>query len=618
MANDNPSHLTMERRLESRGRMVAWLALTPIIALPFLHHLGISYEWSYPKLLALQTAVATVWIGLVLVRPVRIQEMWSASGVGLPMLLILAWAFLSIGWSEVRWAAAQPLVELTTMALAVVGFANLFTVLRIRRGFLRAYGVAAPLACLAFVVAHPFSESPIFVYPFANANIAASFALMPLVVGAAYGFSALTGRVSKRYGLFGLTAAMVAAVAIVVSRSAAGAASGVFGVALVAVFATRGPTRRIATLCLVLLLLATLALPVVAPTWLREELGARPAMWSGAMRLAAMHPIRGLGIGSFFVEYARVYPVAYAAHRYHSDIVETAHSVPLHMVVELGLVGAALALWLCLAAGKQALQAHGRLGPGDRTLLYGLVAGALAMLAQGAVSTEIHHLGSAIHLVLALALLGGLTTVRWRPVSAPHRRSQAVGAFWAVLFAVAYAGTALPGLASQFHLTRAWTMPAGRPTRQIELLRRSIAASWPNLSTLKARYRIAEIYETSGHYEAALAELRALDTLAPNIGRVRASQARVLLRLGRIESATQAIIAYCRKDPLDRPSYQTWTQILHAAVKAGTPHLAAPREALRLLAIAELYDTDRLPQSEVEQLRRPFTEALRQAAEESP
>jgi O-antigen ligase len=618
MPDGNPSHLTMERRLEARVRLVAWLALAPIIALPFLHRLGVTFEWSYPKLFALQTAALIVWAGLLLVRPVRIVEMGAASGVGLPMLAILIWATLSIGWSGARWTAVQPLVELTFMALAVVGFATLFTVARIRRWFTRAYAVSATLACLVFVIAYPLSQSAMRVYPFANPNVAAAFALMPLVVGAAYVLSARVGRVSKRAGLCGGVMAVCAGAAIIVSGSAAALAAGAGGVALAALFSARGRARRRVKLTLALVVGVALALPLAAPKWSREQLGARPAMWRGALELASDQPVRGLGVGSFFVEYARVYPVEYAAHKYRSDIVENAHSLPLHVVVELGVIGVALGLWLILAAAKNAIVAHSHLGPSGRTLLYGLVAGSLAMLAQGAVSTSLHQVGCAIHLVIALALIGGLTTVRWRPVAAPHGRSRVLGIVCAVALLAAYVFTAGRGVRSQFYLHRAWTMPPDRVTRRIADFKHAVCCTWPNLSTLRARYKLASIYQRAGHYESALRELQTLDTLAPNIGGVRADQAVVLLRLGRIQPAARAIISYCRKNPLDKRAYLIWTDILRAAVKAGQTRLAEPGEALDLLTIADTYDSRVLPRPEIADLMKPFRAALRQIEQSTP
>ena len=117
MAFEQQSHLTAERRLRYRSRLVAVLALAPIVALPFLCNLGVTFSWSYLKLFALQTAVLVACAGLFIVRPAGAVRMLGASGVGLPMVFVLLWGAMSTMWSNVPWAAVQPLVELGYMAL---------------------------------------------------------------------------------------------------------------------------------------------------------------------------------------------------------------------------------------------------------------------------------------------------------------------------------------------------------------------------------------------------------------------------------------------------------------------------------------------------------------------
>ena len=618
MAFEHHSHLSSERRLELQVRLVALLAFAPIIVLPFLHNLGVSRLWSYPKLVALQAAAVTAWAGLLIVRPSRFEQILRSSGVGPPMVLLLGWGALSAAWSGARWTAAQPLVELGYMALALTGFAYLLTSTTIRKWFLTAYGLAAGGACLAYVICYPLSGTHMKVYPFGNPNVAAAFAILPLAVGAAYAISAAAGRVPVRVGLIGGTVALASGAAVVVSRSAAGGMSAAGALVLVAVFSFRGRLRRrlLEVLCSVGLLI--LLWPLLAPglwpeRWIREHAGPRPAIWQGAAELAGERPLFGLGLGSFFVEYARVHPLDYAAHRQKSAMVENAHCVPVHVVIELGLVGVALAAWLVYRAVRNARQATRRAGHFERAMLRGLVCGGIGMLTQGLVSTSLHQPECSINLVLALALIGGAASVWWRRNVPGRKRALFLRVLPVLLLAAVFLMTAAPGAISQFHMHRAWTTQADQPAPRIRSLRKAIAATWPTRATLEARIKLADVYQQTGHLREALDHLHAVNVLAPNFGKSKRHQADLLLRLGRIEQASNAIWAYCRKDPFDPTAQALWVDILKEATRQQKPYAARPREAVKLLTIAADHRTRAFRFADARRLqgiRRIFTEAM--------
>jgi len=591
MAFEQQSHLTAERRLQYRSRLVAVLALAPIVALPFLCNLGVTFSWSYLKLFALQTAVLVACAGLFIVRPAGAARMLGASGVGLPMVFVLLWGAMSTMWSNVPWAAVQPLVELGYMALAVVAFANLLTSPATRKWFTAVYGASAGAACVVYVLCNGAAESHMRVYPFENPNVGAAFAIIPLAVGVAYAVSAAARRVPILAGVLGLLVAGACGSAIVTSNSAAAMVSAAGAVFLVVAFSLRGMVRRmlLELSCLGAILLALW--PLLAPDlwpgeWLDRQLGARPAMWQGAVRLIRKSPVRGLGLGSFMVEYTRVFPLDYAAHRYTSDIVENAHCLPLHVLAELGVIGAMFGAWLLIRIFLNARLAARDAGPGDRTLLLGLVCGGLGMLAQGLASTSLHQPECTINLVLALAVIGGVAAAR-RPHAAVGRPALWSRIIPPVLLAGIYVATAGGGLLSQIYLRRASVAPAERTTLRRDDLRRSIAATWPTLWTIKARLKLALLYQNNGYKRAALAEIRAIDRLAPNFAAISRHEADLLLQLDRPEDAARAILRYCRKNPFSRDAYRIWAAILERAMQAGKPQAARPDEAVKLLAIAE-------------------------------
>jgi len=622
----------LDRLLTFRVRVIAAFALGLVVIAPFLSDLGVTYSWSYLKLFALQTAVCIAWAGLLVARPVRTGELLAASGVGLPILLILAWCLLSTTWSGSRWAAAQPLVELGYMGLAVVGFANLLSGARIRGWFTAAYGCAAGLACLVYVLSRSGAELHMEVYPFDNPNVAAAFAIVPMTVGVSYVIAACTGRARAGAGVLGGVIAAACGAAILVSGSAAAMAGGVGAVVLAGIFSCRGKARRYLLEGLAVLVILVLLWPLIAPglwpkAWLSGQLGSRPAMWQGGLALAEKAPVTGLGLGSFPIEYSGVHPHEYAAHELSSSVVWKAHSLPLHIVAEVGIVGLVLAAVLILFVARKASIASHRAGRGERALLLGLVCGCLGMLAQGLVGMPLHYVEGYTNLVLALAIIGGMANSSWGRTP-PDARPSRLTRYAVPAFLLIYAVTAGPGLLSQVRLSEGVHVPIDdlrRAPERVEKLEGAVAACWPTPWTLTALDELANTTWVWGSFleqepertefakkvfQAGLEKIEAVDRLAPNFGKFKKKEAQIRWKLGQIDLAAEAIIRYCQKDPFDKGAYSIWTDILRAAARRRRPQIARPDEAVRLLEIAEKFDAKRLPSSEARKLGEPFREIL--------
>ena len=643
MAEEMHSHMGLHRLFTRQVRIIALLALGLIALAPFLSNLGLTYSWSYVKLFALQAAVLITWAGLLAVRPVRTDELLGASGVGLPMVLIFAWALLSTLWSNARWAATQPLIELAYMGLAVVGLANLFTAARIRQWFTTAYGCAAGLACLIYVplkieanaqrATNP--QAPMTVYPFDNPNVAAAFAILPMTVGFSYAVAACRGRAARRAGVLGGIVAVICGAAIVVSGSAAALAGGAGALVLVGVFACRGKLRK--HLLIALVALAALGALAIAgglwrTPWFAAQLGARPALWKGAMALVEKAPVRGLGLGSFPVEYTSVYPREYAAHELWSPVVEKAHSLPLHVVAELGLVGLALAALLIAFAARRAAVANYRAVGTERVLLRGLVCGCLGMLAQGLVGVPLHYVEGYTGLVLALAMIGGLGNSWWRRTPPSSEPSPLARRLPAAILALLFLATAGPGLLSQIYQRQGMHAPR-RSTERVEKLEDAVSACWPTLWTFYARDELANATLEWGQFvehrpeqkefakqvfQAGLEQMQAVNRLAPNLGRTRKKEAVIRLKLGQVDAAAEAVIDYCRKDPFDAGAYDVWRDILSAARRQGRTQLARPEEAVRLLKGAEKKDCKRLPRAKAHAIKLFFEAAAAALSRQQP
>jgi hypothetical protein len=451
------------------------------------------------------------------------------------------------------------------------------------------------------------------VYPFENPNVAAGFALLPMVVGAAFALAGWRGRVSPRTGLGGLALFLACGAAVVSSGSASAVVAGVGALVLLTVVSLHGAERRtvMRAVCAIVLL-AGVGLLLSGGTWsswVRRQLGARPAMWRGGFELVRQRPLWGWGLGSFVVSYARVHPLSYAAGPYASDIVENAHCLPLHVTAELGVVGLVLGGWVGVRALRNIRRGLGRATSAERPLLRGILCGGLAMLVQGLASTSVHQIECNVNLVIALALAGGLSGVWWRRNDPETGRHLVPRLLAAALVLAAFLATSLPGLLSQVHLRAAhWTDPDDVQTR-LTHLRRATAATWPTLDTLKARTYRAALLDRSGRTVEALDQIRVIDSMAPNFGKTRRHRADLALRTHHLTEAAQALISYCRKDPFDPLAYDIWRELARTAARAGRPGLARPEEAARLLGIAQLYRSHRLGKGEVERLRQWFLDA---------
>jgi O-antigen ligase len=179
--------------------------------------------------------------------------------------------------------------------------------------------------------------------PFNNRN---TFAAFLLLAGAPWLAAMRTAAGGRRLAV--AAAWVVCAAALVASGSRAG----LVALSLTAMLATVGvtaPVRRRVIASAVILIVAVALVWTPAADRVAERVGslATPAaevsvskrawIWADALTMVAERPLLGVGIGGF--------GVAFAAHRTQPDAHVTlhAHSEPLEMLVETGLIGTALA-----------------------------------------------------------------------------------------------------------------------------------------------------------------------------------------------------------------------------------------------------------------------------------
>jgi hypothetical protein len=597
-----------------------------------------TYSWSYLKLFALQSAALLAWLVLL----ARRQGMTSLTSAGfcLPLAAVVAWSGLTATWSEHAWASVPAMVPLASLALAAVAVAGIARDRAVRGRLLAAYGAAAGLACSAYAAIRLVRPDQFFAYPFENPNVAAAFAILPLATGLSLMIWAVRKHVSMLSGVCGAGLVAASAAAIVMSRSAAGSAGAVVAAALVLVFSQ--PRRlRWAAIAVAVVALAAGAAVLLGPkrAWLEAQLGPRPAIWQGAIACIE-HPLIGTGLGSFVVEFQQNFPRSYAAHPQTSEIVQAAHCLPLHMLVEIGLIGLGLAAWLAASALRRAGQlvrepSEADAGPAwraaDTSLLCGAVAGGLGMLAQGLVARATHRPECSVHLVLVLALIGAIRAERRKARHSPRPRQRSAltrGGLAAAALVALFVAFPVRGLRTQALLHEGMTTES--PTRREAALRRAVDVGWTDVATLRARVALARHHAKVGEFSTALREARRVDELAPNIGTTRRLIAALLLKMAeadshrevaRLAAATQSLVSYCRKNPYDPHAYILWARIFRVArtqaalarrratAESKPPtarQLARPDLARQLLDAAERDNVERLPAARARELRRPF------------
>jgi len=163
--------------------------------------------------------------------------------------------------------------------------------------------------------------------------------------------------------------------------------------------------------------------------------GDRSAYWAEALAGFAAHPLRGEGVGSF--EYR------WAASGTADELVVDAHSLPLGVLAELGLLGL-LALG-ALVAGLVAIGGAGLAAARRNSQSVGLAAAAACFAVSAAIDWTWQMAALAY---LALAAVGTLAMAASRPVKRQARGGPARWR-WALVAAAVVAGAAqAPGLVS--------------------------------------------------------------------------------------------------------------------------------------------------------------------------
>ncbi len=344
-------------------------------------------------IVCLYTSPATLFPALAPVRPALLGASAMLLGMGLhrllrggrwrldapltAMLLLYAWAGLSINWALEPTRARGFFVEAVKLVLAYVAIvAALDRLGRLRRAItIAALASAVP----AIDTLQRFNRGEGLVEGYraawigllANPNqLAMVMAVtVPLTLGAALHH---TGR--KRVGLLILAAIQSACVVVTYSRGGA--------LGLAAAFLSFALFARHKLRALLLVTVGVIALFALAPRSFWERTGTighyaldasamgRIRAWETGFRALGDRPVLGVGAGNYVQSWDRYQPRSGREHAYAS------HNMWLQVLVELGVVGLSLfvAMFLTLLWGLWAARRAPSVGTEARALLASFVA----------------------------------------------------------------------------------------------------------------------------------------------------------------------------------------------------------------------------------------------------
>jgi O-antigen ligase len=354
-----------------------------------------------PRELAAGIALATV-IGLLagIVGLAQSGVRVFPKALWLPLGAVLLSQLVAVAW------AVQPAAGLFSIATLLAGFLVLICAAevlgddRVRRAFIGCYLISAALAALGACILS-VSRLPPAMYAYEHGRASGTF-LQPnelagyLLFVIPIGLAQIAAPKSLR--AIGLVAAACGALGLLLSVSRAA----IISLLVAFFFFVRKLGRRATVGYLIaagvgLILLVTVFRDVAHDP---SENASRIAVWAGALRIAQRFALTGVGPFGFHLVYPSFRLPEYSASEVH------AHSLPLQLLIENGVLGLAAVCWFVIAAARACAREGRRIDPHDaeRVLLF-------AALVTGFVATALQNIVDVVTtflLVVAWPMLGML------------------------------------------------------------------------------------------------------------------------------------------------------------------------------------------------------------------
>ena len=303
----------------------------------------------------------------------RVRELRA---VAWPLAAYLAWTGLSISWSrDVSEGAIELLAFYVPLTMLALGIARLpWSELGLRALYVEITAMAVVFAAIGF---YQYDTRNIFQNPkLGNSNAYAPYFRVNsvfwdpsvygrfLVIAMAPSILLVVLGRSLRWSLTAVVVLIVTWLGLLISFSQSS-----FAALLVVVIGAAFVAWRWRALVAVALAFAVLAGIAVAQPQIRRSLqhhtssglnsasSGRASLIANGIRIAAAHPVRGVGVGGFKRAYAD------RVHLAGKDPKKAAsHDTPVTVAAETGIPGLALFAWLLVALFRQAFRRAGRVG----------------------------------------------------------------------------------------------------------------------------------------------------------------------------------------------------------------------------------------------------------------
>ena len=622
-----------------------WLGLGLLLISPLIYVHGF-YFFASPKVFLIRSGFIVLAI-IVISAPVLLRV---AAVRGHPLSApLLVWCIvcaLSVILSEHKWAGIDALISTGSFAMGTLFLLQALP----RRGRLEAVlagaGIIALIASLLILIPAfgrlyarilvaafepfipqaralldkiPLDQFP-GEFPFSNPNVAASFLILPVAVS--FALALFGGRRVPRWVRCAAGLLLLCSLGAQIRMKSLGALIGaVAGCYLCLLVALRRYRLILVGGLLTSIVIVTTAGVIsrggVGPLvngFRQSTAGVRPLIWSGSWRAFGEHPILGSGLGSFFIAYAPHEDPAFYAHPFAALGTRHAHSQPLHLAVETGLIGVGVLVWLIVTVYR-----CGR-GASQQPLLLGLIAGVTGVLIHSLVSVAVAQPVVQWHLCLAVAAIGALYTRRAAPqlmhghASRPAAVQVALVVATILIGAVIWKFATFDALEAQrlvslgIHKQReAEALPPDDPAvddrlaEAAALLERGARDGFDPAVVMAALTRLTSVRFLEGRLVEAVGVCQQMEGLAPNYAGVSRNLGVIYRRLDDPRIAAKYYVEYLRKDRFDVDAYRV---VYELSLSNGYFDLA--REAVALLDYAIKYKDD----AELRLLRREFQKYL--------
>ncbi|HUS58632.1 MAG TPA: O-antigen ligase family protein [Planctomycetota bacterium] len=572
--------MTLAASVEERSTRFGAFEIVALVLIgitPLMYYPGLTFEYSYLKLVLFQLVAIVGLVAMALRLEAPAEWVRPRLRLILPAASLLLWMFMSVAWHRYSWAAPAALVRESTFLAGFIGLSFLLSSPRARRTFAV---WLVPALVVAVVLIIYCLKAGRMAY-FGNQNLAAGFLVLPITVLIAVVLDP-PAKISAaaHYGLGVCALAAAYALQVTASRGAwAGVAIGAF---LVLVLILKH--RRYLLIAGAVALIAVLGYLCMSPEQARELFGIRLSLWRGAANMISSAPLLGQGVGGYTAAIRAFQPLEYFAHPAAAATTLHAHCQPLEVTAELGVIG--MLLFGALVAGLlfSARKARKKTEGFDRTLITGMVCGLVAMIVHGLVEVGPYYPDVQISFWLGAAFICGAMAVPAASAESrgagilPGRLPLALGLV--VLFLLPFIMLSVQGIVGRISYARAHSTNLVKD--RVELLQQSKnQLPYEDDMKVQTRMQLAYLHYLRKQPALALTEYEEIEKLGPNYGGVRVHIAQAYNSMSRPDEALKYAEQALRANPFDLDAAVLWLGSLPAE-----PQASAERGA-EVLAVAE-------------------------------